>query len=112
MKRGVFLHVTEKGTKWEMKNSLWMLWTLTGLLSCAAFFWIGARTGRKLWYISGLVYLVVNLGFFFALPTLEAFDENLYAYTAFVVYTGFAVAFIQAIVARKAYLLRREAALG
>ena len=101
--------VTGKGLTWELLNSLWMLWTVTFLLSCISFFWIGARTRNRKWVLSGLPYLVINFALLFSTSWFEGLSPLLYGIVTIVFYASFLIAIVQAVMMRKGYLLKREA---
>lgn len=107
----MLVSITTRGKKWEIFNSLWIFWSFTLLLSCVGFFWIGGRTGRRKWIISGLIYLVVNFGLIFTLSWLEAHSSILYNVVMAIVLIGWVAAIVQSFMSRKEYLIRREAVL-
>jgi DNA uptake protein ComE-like DNA-binding protein len=107
----LILSITNRGKKWEIHNSLWILWSFTLLLSCVGFFWIGGRTGRRKWIISGLIYLVVNFGLIFITSWLKANSGILYNVVMAMILIGWFAAIVQSFMSRKEYLIRREAVL-
>jgi len=105
------MNITNRGKKWEFLNSLWILWSFTLLLSCVGFFWIGGRTGRRKWIISGLIYLIVNFGLIFTTSSLKANGNILYNVVMAMILIGWFAAIVQSFMTRKEYLIRREAVL-
>lgn len=103
------MNITNKGKKWELMNSLWILWSFTLLFACIGFFWIGARVGKRKWIISGLVYLILNLGFIYISQWLRDTNAVVADALAVIIYISWLVAIVHAIMSRKEYLLRREA---
>jgi len=103
------MSITNKGKKWELLNSLWILWSFTLVLACVGFFWIGGRAGKRKWTIFGLLYLVVNLGLVYA--TLWLKDTNIIYYNivSVIIYIGWFGAIVHSFMSRKEYLLRLEA---
>lgn len=53
--------VTNKGSKWELKNSLYVIFALFPVLNCAAFFHMSGRVKNKKWNIMGWVILILNI---------------------------------------------------
>lgn len=54
--------------RWRVTHSLWILPTfLLGLLTWGSFFYIGIRTGKRAWLITGGVYLLLVIGCFVAM---------------------------------------------
>jgi len=105
------MNITNKGKKWEILNSLWIIWSFTLVLACVGFFWIGGRTGQRKWIISGMIYLLVNLALFLVAPL--ALDTNNVLFNIFfvIIFIGFFAAIIQSFMSRKEYLIRLEAVL-
>lgn len=106
------MSITNRGKKWELRNSLWILWSFTLLFPCIGFFWIGGRTGARKWIVSGLVYLFLNF-------VLILIAENIFRYTYPVIYNiavvpiyiSWLVAIVHSFMVRKEYLVRYEAVL-
>ena len=44
----------------ELRDSLWILWTLTVFFNSVAFFYIGSKVKYRGWILSGAVYLIVS----------------------------------------------------
>lgn len=53
--------LTNKGAKWENKNSLYTLFALVPGLNCFAFFHMHARVPNKKWVAIGWITLIVNV---------------------------------------------------
>lgn len=53
--------VTNKGSKWELKNSLYVIFALFPVINCAAFFHMQGRVKNKKWNIMGWVVLALNI---------------------------------------------------
>lgn len=102
------MSITNRGKKWEIFNLLWILWSFTLLLSCVGFFWIGGRTGRRKWIISGLIYLIVNFGLIFTTSWLKTNSGILYNVVMAMIVIGWFAAIVQSFMSRKEYLIRRE----
>lgn len=103
------MNITNRGKKWELLNSLWVLWSFTLVLACVGFFWIGGRAGRRKWIISGLIYLFVNFGMIYVSQWLRSTNAIFADIISIIVSIGWFAAIIQSFMSRKEYLLRREA---
>lgn len=94
-----------KGTYWQIKNSLWILLTFTIVLNWVAFFIIGYKVKYKKWSMYGALY---------ALPftLFIIFDEMFFVgetLIGLVLFAGWVSSMIHAFRIRKEYLLRLEA---
>ena len=105
------MNITNRGKKWELLNSLWILWSFTLILGCVGFFWIGGRVGKRKWIVSGLIYLIVNLGLIYAAEWLKSMNAIYYNIAGIIVYIGWFSAIVHSLMSRKEYLLRREAVI-
>ncbi len=105
------MSITNRGKLWEFLNSFWILWSFTLLLNCVGFFWIGGRTGKRKWIVSGCIYLLVDFVLFFNLGWLGQFNEMLGAIAVTLVFIGWSAAILHSFLSRKEYLLRLEAVL-
>jgi DNA uptake protein ComE-like DNA-binding protein len=95
------LSVTKRGKAWDLRNSLWILWTFTGF-GFIAFFWIGSRAKHKAWTLLGCLYLVLLFtGFFLSTENLATVGVPLMMIT-------WVASIAHAFIIRKSYLLRRE----
>jgi uncharacterized membrane protein YqaE (UPF0057 family) len=106
------MNITNRGKKWEILNSLWILWTFSLFLSCFAFFWIGGRAGQRKWAIIGLVYLFFNLALpFIAVGFREEIHPTLFDASMVLIYITWFASIVHAFMLRKEYLIRYEAVL-
>lgn len=55
------MSITNKGSKWEMKNSLIFIWSLFPVLSCITFLSMNSRVKNKKWSILGWVSIILNI---------------------------------------------------
>lgn len=53
--------LTNKGSKWENKNSLYLLFGFIPVLNCLAFFHMSSRVKNKKWSMLGWIVLIVNI---------------------------------------------------
>ena len=53
--------LTNKGSKWEMKNSLYVLLGFIPVFNCLAFFHMSSRVKNKKWSMLGWIVLIVNI---------------------------------------------------
>lgn len=59
MKVGIKMSITSRGKRWEILNSLWILFTFTlAFFNWIGFFYIGYKTKCKKWIFSGLIYSI------------------------------------------------------
>lgn len=94
-----------KRTIWEIKNSLWILFTFTIVLNWIAFFIIGHKAKYKKWKMYGALYSLPFIIFII-------FDELFYVGEiplGFLLFVGWISSVIHAFRIRKEYLLRLEA---
>ncbi|MDR1630658.1 MAG: helix-hairpin-helix domain-containing protein [Oscillospiraceae bacterium] len=105
------MNITNRGKKWELLNSLWILWSFTLLLACVGFFWIGGRAGKRKWILSGLIYLVTNFGLILVSERLEAINGLFSDMATVIICCGWFAAIVHSFMSRKEYLLRREAVI-
>lgn len=105
------MNITDRGKKWEIFNSLWILWSFTLVLACAGFFWIGGRAGKRKWIVSGIIYLIVNFGLIYAVDPLESVNSIYSSIVTVVICFGWFAAIVHSFISRKEYLLRREAVI-
>ena len=105
------MNITTKGKKWDIYNSLWILWSFTLVLACVGFFWIGGRAGKRKWIISGLIYLIVNFGLIYIAIWLQSINAIYSNIITVIIGFGWFAAIVQSFMSRKEYLLRREAVI-
>ncbi len=69
---------TDRGRKWEMLNSWWIIFTFLpiGMTSYIAFFYAGTKAKNARWRIYGLIYLGVFLLAF--IPTYTEFEAMIF----------------------------------
>ncbi|UTR13184.1 helix-hairpin-helix domain-containing protein [Salipaludibacillus sp. LMS25] len=100
--------ITQMGKKWELMNSLWMLWLFfIGFTSYISFFYIGARTNTKKWLIYGAIY-----GVLFAqgiiIDELASPESNLMTLSSLIFITSWIWSIVHGFLARPDYLRRKE----
>ena len=109
------MSITKKGKKWEILNSLWIIWTFTWVFNSVAFFWISLRAKHKKWILFGWLYLL--LGFVPMYFSGEIINNNFSdsaRWKQFADILGYIslvsciVSIIHAFLIRKSYLVRRE----
>jgi DNA uptake protein ComE-like DNA-binding protein len=106
MTRGVNMaKITEKGIKWEIINSLWIIFTLTYFLCFFAFIWIGVRAKYIRWIITGAVYFLLTLFLGFFSTYLQDPLNQILIFTSLFAWIA---SIIHAFICRKKYLIRRE----
>ena len=55
------MSITNKGSKWERKNSLYALLGFVPVLNCLAFFHMSSRVKNKKWSLLGWIVLIMNI---------------------------------------------------
>lgn len=53
--------LTNKGSKWEIKNSMYVLWGFLPFFNCLAYFHKSSRVENKKWSILGWIALIMNI---------------------------------------------------
>jgi hypothetical protein len=108
------VNITNKGKRWEILHSLWILWSFTNTLACVGFFYIGGRTGTWKWIWAAFAYLVINMGSFFVIGLAPDFlGRDTFVPDLFlpVLLIGGTAGVIHSFMARKEYLIRLEAVI-
>ena len=67
-----YTNITQQSTKWEIKNSLYILFSLFGA-GYAAFFYIGRKTKQRKWVITGCILAVITIVMLAAYLYLDSF---------------------------------------
>lgn len=67
--------ITNKGSKWEIKNSLYLLFGFIPVLNCLAFFHMSSRVKNKKWSLLGWIVLIMNI-VMIAVPITAIIVEN------------------------------------
>lgn len=74
--------LTNKGSKWERKNSLYLIFAFIPLLNCIPFFHMNSRVKNKKWNATAWVLVMLQLVLFAALfivPTIDGPDYPYYS---------------------------------
>jgi DNA uptake protein ComE-like DNA-binding protein len=98
--------ITNKGTKWEMMNSLWMLWTWFpfGFFNYISFFYVAYRVKQRKWFISGVLYSLPFILF------IVVSEKHWLSDSAFIILLlSWIASIVHAFKIRAEYLLRLEA---
>lgn len=97
---------TPKGRNWEIRNSIWIVWTFTFFFNWIAFLYIGVRVRRRRWIYWGVLY---SLPFILAMITAESPIDSWQTDVAFSLMLGLGImSIIHAFQVRKEYLMRLE----
>lgn len=100
------MNMTNRDKSWELRNSLWIIWSFTWVLNYVGFFWIGGRAGKRKWIISGAIYLLI---FVFALYFVNSEIAPFDSISIVLFISSWPAGIIHSFLSRKEYLLRREA---
>lgn len=55
------MSITNRGWGWDIRHSLWVIWTLTEVFGFVAFLYIGSRAKKKKWVYWGLAYIIIPI---------------------------------------------------
>ncbi|NRT36491.1 helix-hairpin-helix domain-containing protein [Clostridium beijerinckii] len=103
------MKITEKGTRWEIIHSLWIIWSFIWLVNGVGIFLAGKRTRVQKWYRIGLIYTAV--GWFTMIMGAELNKGNHNIVNSAIMMTFFityVVCIIHSFSIRKEYLMRLE----
>lgn len=102
--------ITSKGKKWEILNSIWILWTILtfGALNYVSFFYIAYRVKQRKWTILGIIY---SIPFILLMATSDIIGKNswLYDVIMLIYFIAWITSIFHAFRIRPEYLLRLEA---
>lgn len=102
MKVGMKMSITSRGKKWEILNSLWILFTFTlAFFNWISFFHIGRKVKCKKWIFSGIIY---SIPFILVMVTGGAND-----FVAGLTIILGIIGIVHAFMIRTEYLIRLEA---
>ncbi|WP_226681716.1 ComEA family DNA-binding protein [Sutcliffiella horikoshii] len=101
--------ITNKGRKWELGNSIWILWTLVpfGFTNFIAFYYIGIRMKQWKWILAAFIYTIPFIGAMVApdsVPDGHWMEDVIYS----TLLTLWVISIFHAIKARSEYLIRLE----
>lgn len=103
------MKITEKGTRWEIVHSLWIIWSFIWLVNGVGMFLAGRKTRVQKWYRIGLIYTAV--GWFTMIMGAELNKGNHNIVNSAMMMTFFItyiVCIIHSFSIRKEYLMRLE----
>lgn len=66
--------ITNKGSKWEIKNSLFVLFGFIPFLNCLAFFHMSSRVKNRKWSLLGWIAIILNV--FLLIVSLYTFGAD------------------------------------
>jgi DNA uptake protein ComE-like DNA-binding protein len=102
------MSITNKGKKWEILNSLWIIWAFVFLFNYISFFWIGVRAKQKKWVLFGCLYLVLGLVLPMVATSVLKGNVTIYNITMWIWFFSWVFGIIHSFLSRKEYLVRRE----
>jgi|SRR5690625_89627 len=100
--------ITPLGRKWEMANSIWMIWLFFPFAFSLfiSFLHIGVRAKQLKWFMSGLIYLGIVINFF--IVSEFELEDTLYGDISFgVLLFSWVIGIAHAFLARPKYLVIR-----
>lgn len=107
------MNITEKGKKWEILNSLWIVWSFVIFLNYIGFFWIGKRAKQKKWILFGFLYfIIVFLEFLIPMYNLTEDMTVLKGIIELIWFVSWILSIIHSFWIRQEYLVRREAVIN
>jgi len=106
------MSITNRGRKWEIVNSLWVIILFTLLLCFIAFFYIGIRAKQRKWLLFGCMYMALC----FVVPmfgTLEGIrDTSFREISAIFCLISWIACIFHGFISRREYLTRRDLILA
>ncbi|ABR35925.1 MULTISPECIES: ComEA family DNA-binding protein [Clostridium] len=101
------MKITEKGTRWEIVHSLWIIWSFIWLVNGVGMFLAGRKTRVQKWYRLGLIYTAI--GWISMLMVAEVGKESIISDAMTIIFFGTYIAcIIHSFSIRKEYLMRLE----
>lgn len=101
------MKITERGTRWEITHSLWIIWSFIILVNGVGMFLAGKKTRVQKWYRLGLIYTAI--GWITLIIGSEVKDKSIIDDIMMFTFFGTYVACIaQSFSIRKEYLMRLE----
>jgi DNA uptake protein ComE-like DNA-binding protein len=102
--------ITNKGIKWEIMNSIWMLWAILtfGFFNYISFFYASYKVKHRKWFIWGLLY---SIPFILFMISAEVVDEKhwLNGLIFAIYFIAWIISIFHVFKIRAEYLLRLEA---
>lgn len=91
---------------WRIKNSLWIIWSFTIILSPVGFFYIGAKTKKLKWIISGVIYFLLGpVALYFSGKSESGFvPSSVGTALGFIWFFSFIACIVHSFIVRKSYL--------
>jgi hypothetical protein len=99
--------ITTRGRRWELKHSIWIIWTFTLLFNWIAFIYIGFRVRRVRWILWGLMYFMPFLALAAASNTAGPGSLPARVTVPLMIVVGIA-SIVHAFLVRDDYLVRLE----
>ncbi|MDP4144458.1 MAG: hypothetical protein Q8936_08260 [Bacillota bacterium] len=102
--------VTNKGTSWEVKKSLWIILSFILFLNGIGIFYAGLKVKAKKWITYGIVYTAIG---WITFPLVGSIGNNIrYVFIADMALGTYLISFFVSIIhsflIRKEYLIRAE----
>lgn len=97
--------ITKKGKSWEIKHSLWILWSFSFFLNGIGLIKAGNKTRVKKWRNAGIFYLVAIWSLMITVDGIQDMAKNIRDIGTLVLYI---VCIIHSFVIKKEYLIRLE----
>lgn len=91
---------------WRIKNSLWIIWSFTIILSSVGFFYIGVKTKKLKWIISGVIYFLLGpVALYFSGKSESGFvPSSLGTALGFIWFFSFIACIVHSFIVRESYL--------
>ncbi|MBO0525271.1 helix-hairpin-helix domain-containing protein [Clostridium botulinum] len=96
---------TQKGSKWEMKRSLWILCSFVVLVNGMGMYFAGKKTKVKRWYNYGLIYTAMSWVGLIMGGELTGFLESI---GCIIFFLDYIICIVHSFKIRKEYLVRLE----
>lgn len=95
--------ITDRGKKWEMFNSWWIILSFLWFTAPFGFFYIGAKAKKQSWTIVGFVYLIALGILFFGQKAIQAAIGSNYGG---ILFTLLVIGIVLSFKFKKEYLIR------
>jgi|GEM_PF-2073691 len=99
------MSITKKGVKWELKNSIWILWSFILFFNGIGMFYAGIKVKVKRWHRYGLIYIAIMWISFFMVGK----EQSYFSYAMTLLFSiSYPVCIVHTILIRSEYLLKLE----
>ena len=99
-----------RGRRWEILNSLWLIWAFIPTLAWVGFLWIGFRGRKRQWLLWAGAYFILFLGVWIPIAIINTNKDKAWSeFVGLLLLFGTLVGIGHLLYVRREYLLRRSA---